>query len=435
MLELFRFKAAPLPGSIFLATITCGVVDTGDPQTVPGGGSPHPEEDDTAGAGAANGGGGSEDAADDDDADADDDDDDDDDDGGGGGGAEQDWPSWDGSGDHVAPSVDPPGGIAVADAPMFVAFGFDDNAYADSIEWFADLVRMKKNADGSPVRGTFFLTAGYADEKLVTDGGQTAQDVLDAWRMLFDDGHEIANHTFSHAHGRTEDTAWWSDEITRARTLFVDDLGVPQSRLWGFRTPFLEYNTSTFEALRGLGMRYDCSIEFGYNWWQHDPEDWTTGHGPGEADSGEWYAWPYTLDNGSAEGSSDGGAGANPGMWEIPVYTYNQLRGESVSTITGFDFNMWLTLPSDVEFLDVMKFSFDQRYRGNRSPFTVNAHTDYYSQYNEWDDPEFGCKDYLKRREALEKFLDYVLSFDEVRVVPFIRVIDWMRDPVPWQEM
>ena len=113
------------------------------------------------------------------------------------------------------------------------------------------------------------------------------------------------------------------------------------------------------------------------------------------------------------------------------MYTYNRPSGGGVSTVTGFDFNLWKVAATATEFLDVLKFSFDQRYTGNRSPFTVNAHTDYYSQYNPYDDPEFIVQDYLQRRQAIADFLDYVLGFPEVRVVPFVRIIEWMSDPSP----
>lgn len=182
-------------------------------------------------------------------------------------------------------------------------------------------------------------------------------------------------------------------------------------------------------------MRYDCSIEFGYDWWSHEGDMGMVGHSPGDPETGRWYYWPYTLDEGAPAGSSDAGAGKNPGMWEMPVYTYNQLQGEMVSRITGFDFNMWKSLPSDEEFLEVLKYSFDQRRLGNRSPFTFNAHTDYYSKFNAFDDPEFNTKDYLLRRKAVEEFLEYVLTFDEVRVVTFVDIIKWMRDPKPLAQL
>jgi hypothetical protein len=124
-------------------------------------------------------------------------------------------------------------------------------------------------------------------------------------------------------------------------------------------------------------------------------------------------------------------AAPEPEAREAAAESVNRPSGSTVSTVTGFDFNLWKVAPTAAEFLDTLKFSFDQRYTGNRSPFAVNAHTDYYSQHNPYDDPEFQVQDYLQRRQAIADFLDYVLGFPEVRVVPFVRVIAWMSDPVP----
>ncbi len=87
-------------------------------------------------------------------------------------------------------------------------------------------------------------------------------------------------------------------------------------------------------------------------------------------------------------------------------------------------------MPDDEAFLETLIYSFEQRYNGNRSPLSVNGHTDYYSQYNPYDDPEFGCQDYTLRRQAIEDFMDYVMEYDEVRIVPFVKVLQWMSDPV-----
>ena len=104
-----------------------------------------------------------------------------------------------------------------------------------------------------------------------------------------------------------------------------------------------------------------------------------------------------------------------------------------MTRITGFDFNTFKTVPTCSDFLDVIKYSFDQRLEGNRSPFTVNAHTDYYSEY--YDPVEFGCKDHMERRQAIEDFIDHARQSDQVFIVPYYRVIRWMRDPVTVDEM
>src|SRR5262249_20351620 len=45
--------------------------------------------------------------------------------------------------------------------PQLVSFGFDDNAYADGIEWALTMMRRRKHADDTPLYASFFVTAMY----------------------------------------------------------------------------------------------------------------------------------------------------------------------------------------------------------------------------------------------------------------------------------
>ncbi|HXI57984.1 MAG TPA: polysaccharide deacetylase family protein, partial [Polyangia bacterium] len=167
--------------------------------------------------------------------------------------------------DNVAPSIDPPGGLAAGKVPMFVVLGFDDNGYADGINWVLDNLHSRKNADGTAARATFFISAGFASDFFNAAGGQSEADLINSWKRIKTDGHEIANHTWSH--GETlmgADEATWQTEITKAHDLFVNTLGVEACKLGGFRTPFLGFTQATFDAIKATGIRYDASVEFGY---------------------------------------------------------------------------------------------------------------------------------------------------------------------------
>src|SRR5262249_14107315 len=75
-----------------------------------------------------------------------------------------------------------PGGARRGDgessaAPMvrqLVSFGFDDNAYADGIEWALAMMRRRKHADGTPLYASFFVTAMYLDAPTVVAALQDA---------------------------------------------------------------------------------------------------------------------------------------------------------------------------------------------------------------------------------------------------------------------
>lgn len=335
-------------------------------------------------------------------------------------------------------SQKPPGGLTQDKVPMFVVYGFDDNARVEGIQWFTNYVRTRKNPagngnaatfDGTPVRATWFLTGNYIhSEGFVTAGSQTLNDITNAWKTLYQDGHEIANHTWSHPHGSGLDLEGWKDQIRKSNEHLSQSLGVPVNKIKGFRTPFLEYTPTTLQALKDLGFTYDCSIEFGFNGWQPQPGDsgnWNSMTNP-ETHKKLW--WPYTLDNGSPPGNASKGNPTQAGLWEIPVYTY--LKADGSGEVTGFDFNLWKVATKD-QFVATLKRNFDLRRAGNRNPLTINSHSDYYTQYNDDANKEFTYADWQTRQRGMEEFLDYVLQFPETRIVTYSELIDWMKNPVP----
>ena len=334
--------------------------------------------------------------------------------------------------DSVAPSITPPGNLNAGQVPQFVVLGIDDNGHADGIHWMLDDFHARKNPDGTAVSATFFISGGFASEFFHDDGHQSKDDVLNAWKRIKAEGHEIGNHSWSHADTlQGADKAGWQTEMTRANDLFANTLGVEKCKLNGFRTPFLAFSQNTFDALKAVRMSYDTSVEFGYDWWQPAGSD--TGWGPGSAESGKHYYWPFTMDKPFVGGFASKGVGTSPGVWEFAMFTFNKIVGETASTVVGLDYNLWLKCQSEpsFKFADVLKQSLDQRLAGNRSPLNVGLHSDIYAQWNESPNKAFSNFTYLQRRSALKEFIDYAQSKPEVRIVTYRQLIAWMRHPTP----
>jgi hypothetical protein len=103
----------------------------------------------------------------------------------------------------------------------------------------------------------------------------------------------------------------------------------------------------------------------------------------------------------------------------------------TVHTVTGLDYNLWLNaVTNHYDFCNTLKYSFLQKYNGNRAPFNVGIHSMYYSP----DDPTFDTdfnNTVDQRRAALQCFVDFLFSgqVPDVRVVGFHKVIEWMRNP------
>lgn len=337
--------------------------------------------------------------------------------------------------DLLAPSAQPPGGLAVAQAPQFVLLGFDDNPQPEPMGWIVDHLKELRNPagagraatfDGAPVRAIFFSNGKYWDNLPLISVHHRAHNA----------GHEIANHTQNHENGSAFTVEQWRAEMAACEATF-NESGIPAAGVVGFRTPFLAYNAATFEALVREHQVYDSSIEEGGQ--------------PGQ--DGTNFLWPYTLDAGSPGNAADYPEGSpkrvgrHPGLWEIPIHVfmipadadcarygarpglrarigaalkvaYGGGSGEPTDKITGLDWNVLEAAKCDgPEFLAILKYTLDLRLAGNRAPFMVGGHTALYPA----DKPD--------RRRAMEDFIAYALTKPEVRFVTGKQLLAWLRAP------
>lgn len=335
--------------------------------------------------------------------------------------------------DDMAPSNMPPGNIAPENAPMFVMFGFDDNRWADGMNWITNYMKDKVNPagngnpatfDGVPARATFFMASGaITPEQLVGGDLQSVDDVINSWKKAYTEGHEIANHTHDHASGGPQQPqSWWEAQATSCNQMLVEKIGVAPEDLKGFRTPFLQYGGGTMAGIKAAGLLYDTSVEWGFNDWSDQDFEYRT--------------WPQTLNHPIQYISQSGAApGSVAGLWEFCAYVYNTKNStNNYNKITGFDFNMWGRDQGSYtkeQYLDWMKQSLQTRLKGGRCPLSVNLHSDYYSAHNEPNlKQDFTATTYVERQQAIEEFIDYCLTIPEVRIVPYIDVVNWMKDPV-----
>jgi hypothetical protein len=356
--------------------------------------------------------------------------------------------------DNVKMSSSPPGGLTVGRVPQFVALTFDDLAYSGiegstgggmaivdgGVQWAAseltaNLTNPAGNGnaatyDGTPVRASFFGSSIYVG----VWESESPTFVRRAWHNAWAAKNELGNHTHNHPHGMAFSVDQWQIEISTCldwltRPFAMDEVnfdpkptngvGQPRDEIFGFRTPFLEWNDAVLTAVKNNNFWYDTSIE---NGWDGD---------------GTSYPWPYTLDNGSP--GVDRPVTPHPGLWELPVTPFimpPDLRAKAgdVCTdtangrVTGFDYNLWITCSTTADdFLATLKHTLDLRLQGNRAPLIVGAHPDYYT--SKYVAPPKANP--AERRAAMAAFLQYALGKPEVRVVTAKQIVDWMRNPVP----
>lgn len=349
--------------------------------------------------------------------------------------------------DNLAPSQLPPGNLNPGVVPQFVTIGFDDNQRSDGMDWIVNFMENKYNHagagnpltyDGTKAKVNFYLTGDYAYGANIT-----------AWYNAYSKGHEIGNHTQTHAFALpgTLDLTTWRSEIERCNNTLVSVVNIPRDSIKGYRSPFLQPSNSTMEALKLNGFTYDCSLEEGF---QPDHD-------------GTNYFWPYTLNNGSpgndylAAKSRKNPIGSHNGLWEMGIraliippdelcekykvapglrakiagqYTadpYGQFE-ESTGKLTALDYSIWVSAKmTAAEALATLKYTFDLRMQGNRAPFLLGAHTDEYSSsYTAAPNAS-----YEQRRATIEAFINYVLGHPEVRLVSMQDIVKWMKNPEP----
>jgi hypothetical protein len=320
----------------------------------------------------------------------------------------------------------PPGGLLPSQCPQFIVVGCDDNQHADGIAWVMEAFSGKKNPagsgsastfDGAPVRLSFYTTPVSPEDPARCVGA----DVVAAWKAAFQAGHEMANHAWSHAHGSAFAVERWMEEIKRCGDFISENAGIPRERIAGFRAPFLEYNGNAFAAARLSGMRYDTSVQLGWE---------------ACCDGGDNY-WPFTLDAGLPE-SGAAASGNHPGLWEIPVDPAHFPPGLGLGNtkVTGFDWNLWFPgggVTQD-QFTAVFKHTLDLKYRGNRAPMNLALHSYIYSaKWAASADPaaKVPRSSLAERQAAVREFVDYALSLPDVRLVGAESLLNWMENPSP----
>lgn len=315
----------------------------------------------------------------------------------------------------VPPSQSPPGGLQPSQVPQFVVFGFDDQINASAFRWVFKMFSSKTNPAGTGNKATHDGTRASASFYTTTTyGTQYHTEALG-------EGHEIGNHTQTHPDGSKFSVASWESQLSQA-TGKLTGAGIPKASITGFRAPFLLYNNNLFTALRNAGIAYDCSIEEGY---QADQD-------------GTNYFWPYTLDRGSPGNkylfekmNENEIVGNHPGLWEMPAYYViipqeyrakvkrdNDYFDVNTGKLTGLDYNLLdMGKLTPTEFQATLKANLDLHYNGNRAPFIFGMHSDKYNN--------------TALQAALTGFIDWALTKPDVRVVSAMKVIEWMRNPVP----
>ncbi|XP_014662425.1 PREDICTED: uncharacterized protein LOC106805376 [Priapulus caudatus] len=247
----------------------------------------------------------------------------------------------------------------------------------------------RRNQNGCPIHGTFFVSHEYTDYSVV--------------QSLYYEGHEIGAHSITK---RIPSTFWgrasareWSDELADQRVI-IGNLGlVYNADVVGVRAPYLQVGGEPqFEMMAANRFMYDASMTT----LQMDPP-----------------LWPYTLDHGTAHKCliPPCPLASYSGLWEVPIISLydngrlcNQL--DQCSSPQNRD-----------DALKLLTSNFDRHYNTNKAPMQIILR------------PRWFYKNHYNL-EALQMFIeDMLTNKPDVYFVTIRQALEWIKDPTPVSQL
>ncbi|XP_017461566.1 PREDICTED: uncharacterized protein LOC108354898 [Rhagoletis zephyria] len=280
-----------------------------------------------------------------------------------------------------------PGRLSPGTVPQMILLTFDDAVNFENFDLFTNVLfkANRRNPNGCPIRGTFFVSHQYTNYQFV--------------QKLWNDGHEIAVHSVTH---RGPEMWWsknatiedWFDEMVGQANILNRFANIRMEDIRGMRVPFLRVGWNRqFLMMNEFGFVYDASMVAPFS----NPP-----------------LWPYTLDYKMPHSCT--GINQNcpsrsyPGIWEMVM---NQME------VGDFTCGMVDSCPSQLSGDDVYRMlthNFKRHFLSNRAPFGLYFHATWFKN-----------NDYL---QAFTRFVDDLQKLPDVYFVTNQQAIQWMRQPV-----
>lgn len=265
--------------------------------------------------------------------------------------------------------------------PQLLVLMFDGAINLNNYPEYKSLFRLKAK-NGCMMKGTFFVQHEYSNYYMIEE--------------LYRNSHEIAILSASSVQSlQNENETIWADELRSMRRILGEYANVPEEEILGIRAPGLRpgYNEQ-YEALVNEGFVWDSSIS---------------------TLPLQTPVWPYTLDYAVPHVCKIKSCPtkAFPGIWELPLNSHH-VAEYGGGQCPYFDQCVFTHQTSDDVF-EWMKKDFMRHYEGNRAPYTMPFHTNWFTIDHQI--------------EALHKFVNYTLTLDDVTYVSATEALLWMTDP------
>ena len=290
----------------------------------------------------------------------------------------------------VCASIAPPKRLSPSETPQFILLTHDDAINPFSNKVMRAVTDGRVNPNGCNAPATWFTLQQGSDCGTV--------------KRLWEDNHEIALHTVNHValyinfEGKKE-------EMLGVRQWLNQTCGIPLEDLVGYRVPYLVHNPEVRQIMYEAGLMYDASMISVFS------EDSQVENRPGQR------VFPFTMDHGIPidcnwnypDGQCNGSTEMYPGLWEVPLWELQNQAGDHL-----------YTMDPEGDVLGLLQENFNMNYQNNRAPFGIFVHATWFDPY---------------KTDAVNKFLDWAMSFPDVWVVTTTQLVKWMQNPVPTSQM
>ncbi|MFF4534813.1 hypothetical protein [Streptomyces aureus] len=261
------------------------------------------------------------------------------------------------------------------------------------------LPESKKHLYRPPQHPVGASAIGYLSDRHIH---ATLQQIRAAWL----EGHEIGTHFNGHFCGEDGVRRWspaeWRSEIEQAKSFvkewrtntgFTDLEPLPfdyEKELTGGRTPCLEGQSNLLPTAAALGWKYDASSPGGLQMW------------PSKVQGGK--IWDFPLQSIPFPGHS----------FQVLSMDYNLMANQSNSNPLGdrTRYAFWRTQARDSYLA-----GFRRAYESNRAPFFIGNH------FERWNGGIY--------MDAVEEALTRMAAHDDVRMVSFRQLVQWLEAQDP----
>lgn len=275
----------------------------------------------------------------------------------------------------------------LSEIPQIVFFTFDD-AVTDQVAGFYYQLfdSSRKNPNGCSISMTLFISHDNTKYRLVSD--------------FYQRGMEIASHSVTHS---TMNGSNFFEEAKAQKENLAKLADIPVSEITGWRSPFLKPTGDLQpDALKKLGYDYDATLTFSKRSFREKPP------GPFTLDFG----FPYECQVKPCPKHK------HPGFWEVPVVSLmDYMQKYDCVYVDGC-----MNAPPDEE--AAYKFlweNFQTYYTQTRMPFGINMHPSWFF--------------YPDRLRAMDRFIQKLVSMNDVYIVSANRMLEWLKNPTPLQDL